>query len=54
MMGMEPTSLSRTLKAIEGKGWIVKRSDASDGRVTRILLTDERTSIAGDFERKRL
>ncbi len=41
MMGMEPTSLSRTLKAIEGKGWIVKRSDASDGRVTRILLTDE-------------
>ncbi len=41
MMGMEPTSLSRTLKTMEDKGWICKHSDQNDKRVMRILLTDE-------------
>ena len=41
MMGMEPTSLSRTLKSMEDKGWIVKNTDSSDKRVSRIGLTSE-------------
>lgn len=41
MMGMEPTSLSRTLKTMEQKGWIYRAADGSDRRVTRIRLTEE-------------
>jgi MarR family transcriptional regulator, organic hydroperoxide resistance regulator len=41
MMGMEPTSLSRTLKSMEEKGWIIRVPDKNDKRVTRIQLTLE-------------
>lgn len=41
MMGMEPTSLSRTLKSMEEKGWIIRKPDLTDGRVSRIYLTNE-------------
>lgn len=40
-MGMEPTSLSRTLKGMEGRGLIQRRPDALDGRLMRVFLTDE-------------
>lgn len=38
-MGMEPTSLSRTLKGMEEKGWIERRPDENDGRSVRVFLT---------------
>lgn len=41
MMGMEPTSLSRSLKTMEDKGWIGREKDPSDGRIQRIVLTQE-------------
>ena len=41
MMGMEPTSLSRTLKSMEQRSWIERKSDATDGRVTTVHLTTE-------------
>lgn len=41
MMGMEPTSLSRTLKNMETKGWIAREKDSNDGRIQRIVLTQE-------------
>ena len=41
MMGMEPTSLSRTLKNMEAKGWIAREKDQIDGRIQRIMLTSE-------------
>ena len=41
LMGMESTSLSRTLKAMEDKGWIRRTSDEHDRRVSRIVLTGE-------------
>ncbi|HAW19519.1 winged helix DNA-binding protein [Salibacteraceae bacterium] len=41
MMGMEPTSLSRTLKSMEERSWIKRKSDATDGRVTTVHLTEE-------------
>jgi DNA-binding MarR family transcriptional regulator len=40
-MGMEPTSLSRTLKTMEEKGLIRREYDQTDKRVVRIFLTQE-------------
>ncbi len=40
-MGMEPTSLSRTLKTMEEKGFIRREEDSNDKRVVRIFLTEE-------------
>ena len=39
-MGMEPTSLSRTLKGMEEKGLIERRPDPVDGRSVRVFLTE--------------
>lgn len=43
-MGMEPTSLSRTLKTMEEKGLIFRKSDDKDKRKVLIFLTDEGVS----------
>ena len=40
-MGMEPTSLSRTLKTMEGKGLIYRKVDKEDKRKVLILLSEE-------------
>ncbi|MCC5923410.1 MAG: MarR family transcriptional regulator [Crocinitomicaceae bacterium] len=40
-MGMEPTSLSRTLKTMESKGWITRKIDQEDKRKVLIFLTQE-------------
>mgnify|MGYP000617714101 CR=1 FL=1 len=40
-MGMEPTSLSRTLKTMEENGLIRRESDAKDKRKVLIFLTQE-------------
>ena len=42
-LGMEPRSLTRMLKTMEEKGYLERRSDPEDGRVTRIFLTEEGT-----------
>ncbi|UTW63258.1 MarR family transcriptional regulator [bacterium SCSIO 12741] len=39
-IGMEPGSLTRTLKTMEDKGYIYKESDVSDKRKVRICLTE--------------
>lgn len=39
-MGMEATSLSRTLKVMEEKGLIIRRKNPDDGRSVLIHLTD--------------
>ncbi|MFT5751787.1 MAG: DNA-binding MarR family transcriptional regulator [Flavobacteriales bacterium] len=39
-MGMEATSLSRTLKTMEEKGLIVRKPNPADGRGVLIYLTD--------------
>lgn len=41
LMGLEARSLTRLLKSMEEKGLIYREADASDGRLVRILLTDE-------------
>ena len=40
-MGMEPTSLSRTLKTMEEKGFIYRKVDDHDKRKVLIFLTQE-------------
>lgn len=40
-MGMEPTSLSRTLKSMETKGYIYREIDPKDKRRVLIYLTEE-------------
>ncbi|MFT4602260.1 MAG: DNA-binding MarR family transcriptional regulator [Arenicella sp.] len=40
-MGMEPTSLSRTLKNMEDKGLILRKTDDIDKRKSLVYLTDE-------------
>jgi len=40
-MGMEPTSLTRTLKSMEEKGLIYRKPNPSDGRGVLIYLTEE-------------
>ena len=40
-MGMEPTSLTRTLKALEDKGLIIRKKNPDDGRGVLIYLTPE-------------
>ncbi len=40
-MGMEATSLTRTLKMMEERGLIIKKKNPSDGRGVLIYLTDE-------------
>lgn len=40
-MGMEPTSLSRTLKTMEEKGLIRREADAKDKRKVLIFLTQD-------------
>ena len=38
-MGMEPTSLTRTLKTLEEKGLITRKKNPEDGRGVLIYLT---------------
>ncbi len=40
-MGIEPTSLSRTLKNLEERGLIARKPNPDDGRSVLIILTDE-------------
>lgn len=40
-MGMEPTSLSRTLKTMEDAGLIYRKSDSGDKRKVLIYLSEE-------------
>ncbi len=50
-MGMEATSLSRTLKSMEKKGLIVRKPNPEDGRGVLIYLTDfgkEKRAVSKD------
>lgn len=41
MMGMEPTSLSRTMKSMEQEGYIRRKESANDKRKVLIFLTEK-------------
>ena len=44
-MGMEPTSLSRTLRTMESKGLIFRKVDENDKRKVLIFLTNQGVEI---------
>jgi MarR family transcriptional regulator, organic hydroperoxide resistance regulator len=50
-MGMEPTSLSRTLKTMEGKGLIYRKVDDIDKRKVLIFLTPEGVEVRRDVKK---
>lgn len=39
LLGLDPASLTRQIKAIEREGWIERHSDALDNRLTNVELT---------------
>lgn len=41
LLGMEATSLSRTIKQLEERGIIRRKKDKTDARVVRMMLTDK-------------
>lgn len=49
-MGMEPTSLSRTLKTMEEKGLIFRKVDTDDKRKVLIFLTDKGVEVRRDVK----
>ena len=51
-MGMESTSLSRSLRGLETMGWIERRPDPMDKRMIRVYLTQ--TGIAARREARDL
>ncbi|TAE38603.1 MAG: MarR family transcriptional regulator [Runella slithyformis] len=40
-IGMEPRSLTRTLKNLEERGWIKRETDENDKRFVNVYLTEE-------------
>lgn len=51
-MGMEPTSLSRTLKTMETKGYIYREIDNDDKRKVLIFLTPQGVELRREVKRK--
>lgn len=46
-VGVSPASLSDSLKALEGRGWIRRRKDPGDGRAVLVRLSRQGRAIAG-------
>lgn len=51
-MGMEPTSLSRTLKTMETKGYIYREIDKEDKRKVLIFLTPQGVELRKEVRTK--
>lgn len=39
-LGLDPSSVSRQVAAVERAGWVTREEDPTDRRATRLLLTD--------------
>ena len=51
-MGMEPTSLSRTLKTMETRGYIYREIDQEDKRKVLIFLTQQGVELRKEVKKK--
>jgi DNA-binding MarR family transcriptional regulator len=50
---VDPGALTRQLKTLEGMGWIARRMDERDNRITNVKLTEEgRTAIEASMPRR--
>lgn len=50
-MGMEPTSLSRTLKTMEKRGYIYRETDGEDRRKVLVFLTPQGLELRGEVRK---
>lgn len=51
---MDPASLTRQLKTIEHLGWVRRRNDAADNRLTNVALTPAGTGVVEETMPRRL
>lgn len=49
-LNVEPPAISKMVKRMESAGWIERRSDPADSRVSRVFLTDEGRSLQEPVE----
>jgi DNA-binding MarR family transcriptional regulator len=52
-LGLDTSTVSRHVKALEGEGMVVRSGDLGDGRVARLELTDAGTEALGRLRRAR-
>lgn len=52
-LGLDPSSVSRQVTAVERAGYVRREPDTSDGRATRLVLTDQGSEAAASVQEKR-
>ena len=52
-LGLDPSSVSRQVSAVERAGYVVREPDPSDGRATRLVLTERGQAAATAVQEKR-
>jgi len=52
-LGLDPSSVSRQVSAVEKAGYVRREADPSDGRATRLVLTDKGHAAAASVQEKR-
>lgn len=52
-LGLDPSSVSRQVSAVERAGFVRREPDPSDGRATRLVLTDKGRAAAASVQEKR-
>jgi DNA-binding MarR family transcriptional regulator len=52
-LGLDPSSVSRQVTAVERAGYVRREPDPADGRATRLVLTDRGRQAADSVQEKR-
>jgi DNA-binding MarR family transcriptional regulator len=52
-LGLDPSSVSRQVTAVERHGYVVREPDPHDGRATRLVLTDKGRLATASVQAKR-
>ncbi|MCU1603011.1 MAG: transcriptional regulator, MarR family [Frankiales bacterium] len=52
-LGLDPSSVSRQVSAVERAGYVRREPDPSDGRATRLVLTEKGQAAASAVQEKR-
>lgn len=52
-LGLDPSSVSRQVSAVEKAGYVRREADPSDGRATRLVLTEKGHAAAASVQEKR-
>ncbi len=52
-LGLDPSSVSRQVTALERSGWVAREKDPSDQRAQRLRLTDKGSDVVATLRRAR-